>query len=74
MNRGLYTCPGVLVTAMAAEWAKRLEGPTTKLSKVNWGLKSMAVGFFPLAFRAFSSSSPKTRSLASELKISFRAS
>ena len=34
MNRGLYSLPGWSLTASAAAYARRLEAPTMKFSKV----------------------------------------
>ncbi len=37
MNSGLYALAGASATALAAAWAKRLEDPITKVSKVYRG-------------------------------------
>ena len=45
MNRGLKEVPGVSDTASAAAWAKRFEGPMTKVSKVDLGLRWVSPPF-----------------------------
>ena len=45
MNRGLKEVPGVSDTASAAAWAKRFEGPMTKVSKVYLGLRWVSPPF-----------------------------
>ena len=39
MNSGLYAFAGASATATAAAWAKRLEEPMTKVSKMYFGLR-----------------------------------
>src|SRR5919202_5772522 len=43
MNSGFQDLAGCSATARAAAWAKRLESPITKSSKVNFGLRRGSV-------------------------------